>query len=145
MVISQPWLTGGLLCISEVPRSLKHTLISLCLETLKLDEYKNKFKNEGKTHKTLRTEKLVWLSLEIPFCTPSSSLLQKLLVSSGYLLKFLLFCPNHSKHQQYIQINGTFHATCFILFYRVPIKGLFVLFCFVLPPSIPQLQRNPIL
>ena len=49
--------------------TLQHTLISLCLETLKLDEHKNKFKNEGRTNENLRTEKLARLSLEIPFCT----------------------------------------------------------------------------
>lgn len=48
------WSPGQHEGFSVSPRNpqitLKHTLISVCSETLKLDEHKNKLKNEEKTN-----------------------------------------------------------------------------------------------
>ena len=55
-------------CVS--PRNpqitLKHTLISVGSETLKLDEHKNKLKNEEKTNTDSTTKRIGVASSEIP-------------------------------------------------------------------------------
>lgn len=55
-------------CVS--PRNpqitLKYTLISMCSETLKLDEHKNKLKNEEKTIIDSRIKRIGVASSEIP-------------------------------------------------------------------------------
>ena len=59
------WRPGAHGAFSVSPRNpqitLKHTLISVCSETLKLGEHKDKLKNEEKTNTNSRTKKLVLL------------------------------------------------------------------------------------
>lgn len=59
------WRPGAHGAFSVSPRhpqiTLKHTLISVCSETLQLGEDKDKLKNEEKTNTNSRTKKLVLL------------------------------------------------------------------------------------